>query len=126
MDRVVAERRPPPRVGSLSESFTPRVSDAEPRARDDAQARGERSHDVRPHPCLARCRGCCELSGLYAATPKKPPISRSIIAGSSVPAISRHECMLSMGLPTSAVGTPSSVEVMGPMVEPHGRSVRFT
>src|SRR5208282_4539633 len=51
--------------------------------------------------------------GRQSSTAKNAVIRRSIRAGSSTPAISRHECMLSIGLPTSAVGTPSSVEVMG-------------
>lgn len=33
---------------------------------------------------------------------------------------SRAECMLSRGMPTSTVGMPSRVAVMGPMVVPQG------
>ena len=39
-------------------------------------------------------------------------------SGSWAPAISRAECMESMGLPTSTVGMPSSAAVIGPMVQP--------
>ena len=46
--------------------------------------------------------------------------------GSSAPAISRAECMLSIGFPTSTVAMPSSVDVIGPIVEPQAMSVRCT
>ena len=43
-----------------------------------------------------------------------------------VPAVSRHECMPSIGAPTSTVATPSSAAVIGPIVLPQGRSERTT
>ena len=45
---------------------------------------------------------------------------------SSLPAISRHECMESMGLPTSTVGMPVRAALLGPMVDPQARSLRVT
>ena len=45
-------------------------------------------------------------------------------ATSAAPAISRHECIDSMGLPTSTVGMPVRAAVIGPIVEPHGWSLR--
>ena len=45
---------------------------------------------------------------------------------SSVPQSSLHECMLSIGPPTSTVAIPSSAAVIGPIVVPHGRSLRVT
>ena len=38
-------------------------------------------------------------------------------ATSALPASSRHECMESMGLPTSTVGMPVRAAVIGPIVE---------
>ena len=43
---------------------------------------------------------------------------------SAAPAISRQECIDSMGLPTSTVGMPVRAAVIGPIVEPHGWSLR--
>ena len=43
-----------------------------------------------------------------------------------VSAISRMECIPSWGQPTSTVWIPSLVEMIGPMVEPHGISFRIT
>ena len=43
---------------------------------------------------------------------------------SAVPASSRHECIASIGLPTSTAGIPARAAVIGPIVEPHGWSFR--
>lgn len=45
-------------------------------------------------------------------------------ATSSAPINSRTECMASWAAPTSTVGIPVRADVMGPIVEPHGRSAR--
>ncbi len=50
--------------------------------------------------------------------------TRIIGATSLTAAISRHECMLSMGVPTSTARTPRRAAEMGPMVLPHGVSLR--
>ena len=42
------------------------------------------------------------------------------------PPISRAECMLSRGTPTSTVVMPRRVAVMGPMVEPQGTALLET
>ncbi len=43
-----------------------------------------------------------------------------------MPAISRHECIESIGLPTSTVRTPRRAAVIGPIVEPQAMSLRVT
>ncbi|OLT22594.1 hypothetical protein BJF81_02155 [Ornithinimicrobium sp. CNJ-824] len=43
-----------------------------------------------------------------------------------MPQISRAECMDSTGAPKSTVVAPVRAEVIGPTVEPHGRSDRVT
>ena len=45
---------------------------------------------------------------------------------SAMDASSRHECIDSIGEPTSTVAMPSRVAVSGPMVEPQGMSARVT
>lgn len=45
---------------------------------------------------------------------------------SALAAISRQECMLSMGLPTSTLLMARRAAVMGPMVLPQGMSLRET
>ena len=46
--------------------------------------------------------------------------------GSSAPHSSRAECIDSCGTPTSTVAMPSRVEVIGPIVDPHGMLLRDT
>lgn len=45
---------------------------------------------------------------------------------SAAPINSRDECMASCAAPTSTVDRPVRDAVMGPMVDPHGRSARCT
>ena len=53
--------------------------------------------------------------------------ARAIIgATSAAPASSRHECIESIGFPTSTVRIPTRAAVIGPIVEPHARSLRVT
>ena len=53
-------------------------------------------------------------------------MARIIGSTSATAAISRQECMLSMGLPTSSVRMPMAAAEMGPMVLPQGMSLRDT
>ena len=52
--------------------------------------------------------------------------ARRNIGGSAVPHSSRAECIDSWATPTSTVPMPRRAAVTGPMVDPHGRSVRVT
>ena len=60
------------------------------------------------------------------SSPKTRRSTRTIGSASRAPHCSRHECMLSIGLPTSTVAMPSSDAAMGPIVVPHARSERDT
>ncbi len=64
----------------------------------------------RHYPAQAGYRKACSAAE-YAAT-------------SSAPISSRAECMASCAAPTSTVGMPVRADVIGPIVEPHGRSAR--
>jgi len=52
-------------------------------------------------------------------------ISRPV-AKSSTPIISRTECIESCGSPTSTARIPVAAEMIGPMVDPQGQSLRTT
>ena len=55
---------------------------------------------------------------------KKARRAAAYAATSPAPMNSRAECMASWGAPTSTVGIPVRADVMGPIVEPQGRSAR--
>lgn len=45
---------------------------------------------------------------------------------STMPITSRHECILSWGIPASTVRMPVKAETVGPIVDPQGQSLRTT
>jgi len=47
-------------------------------------------------------------------------------ATSALPAISRHECIESIGLPMSKVAMPTRAALIGPIVEPQSRNLIVT
>src|SRR5262249_62298780 len=60
------------------------------------------------------------------ASERNSPSTSIIGAMSATPAISRHECIESIGLPTSTVGIPTRAALIGPIVDPHATSPRDT
>src|SRR5262249_43601588 len=82
----------------------------EPRAKDSAHSQANDRLDME--------------SPVTQIAAKKACSTRIIGSTSAAPAISRQECMESMGLPTSTAGIPVRAALIGPIVEPHGPSLR--
>ena len=120
LDRIVDHRLPAARQHSL------------PLSRHLVGAPGQRPRRGGPFARIRRAGGRSDRSGIRCGLrPIRPgyPASTAAIAvsyqpGSSAPHSSRAECMASWATPTSTVRIPSRAAVIGPMVEPHGRSVR--
>ncbi len=82
-----------------------------PAARSSTGRSGSRSREVP--------RRASSFERLEIRYPSKNAVSTSIIGSTSaVPAISRQECIESIGLPTSTVRSPTRAAVIGPIVDP--------
>lgn len=79
------------------------------------------------HPLIQYMYLCGQLSinhcgKLYIFTLKSCDVCNTLL----VQHISRMECMLSWGAPTSMVGIPSLADMMGPIVDPQAESFLTT